>query len=372
MAIPAIGICQKKNKSKKDKSKEDMTLINQGENTEVADTSSFIKTPEEKQVTLYKEGIVLMDSTDFEGAIKKFKKATKIKNDYYEAYLKSAQCKMKLEDYKGAQKDLVDASNFGPNDFETLKLKAINYYMMKNYADSKIFMDSAMIALEEEKIDDVEFIYYHAKLMHAGKAYKEALEMCEVALEVNRNYYDAMILKCQIRFDSKQFKYAERELDSTIYKLPEDKKDYNLYRLRAITRFELKNYKGAVSDWNVYIDAEPDNEEAYIGRAASKININDFTGAIVDLDQAIKMNPKNHISFCYRGLAKGSNKQIVEGIKDLDYSIKLKFDYAEGYVNRAALKMAAKDKRGACNDLAKGDSLGNELAMRLYDQYCKN
>jgi tetratricopeptide (TPR) repeat protein len=115
----------------------------------------------------------------------------------------------------------------------------------------------------------------------------------------------------------------------------------------------------------------PGEEETYIERSMAKINSNEYTGAIVDLDEAIKLNPKNPVSWCYRGLAKGSNKQIVEGIKDLDQSIKLKFDFSTAYVNRAALKMAAKDKHGACDDLQKADSLGNEMAPQLHEQYCK-
>jgi tetratricopeptide (TPR) repeat protein len=103
----------------------------------------------------------------------------------------------------------------------------------------------------------------------------------------------------------------------------------------------------------------------------ARININDFTNAIVDCDAAIQLNPKNCVSWCFRGFAKGANKQFIEGIKDLDQSIKLKFDYSVAYVNRASLKRANGDKRGACEDLQKADSLGNELAPGLYEQYCK-
>jgi hypothetical protein len=61
----------------------------------------------------------------------------------------------------------------------------------------------------------------------------------------------------------------------------------------------------------------------------------------------------------------------VEALKDLDTAIKLKFDYSTAYVNRAAIKMASKDKRGACDDLAKADGLGNELAVQMIERYCK-
>jgi hypothetical protein len=60
----------------------------------------------------------------------------------------------------------------------------------------------------------------------------------------------------------------------------------------------------------------------------------------------------------------------VEAIKDFNMAIKLKFDYGAAYVNRAAVKFASKDKRGACEDLNKADSLGDELAVSLIETYC--
>ncbi len=335
------------------------------------DSAAANAAKEEKYVSYYKEGLKLIDSSDFRSAIDAFKRSIKHKKDYFEAYLKMGYCKMQLKDWKGAEKELTKAQEYGPNDFETLKLKGITYFMLEKYQDSKACLDSAVGALEVERIDDAEFFYYRAKLMYVGKSYKKALEPCEIALEINPKYYEVMKLKCEIRFAAKEYPYALRELNETIKALPEAKKDYSLYKLRAQTKFELKDYKGAVSDWNVYIEGQPGDEESYISRAAARININDYTNAIVDLDEAIKLNPKNHVSYCYRGLAKGGNKQIVEGIKDLDFSIKLKFDYSIAYVNRAALKMAAKDKKGACDDLQKADSLGNNMAPQLYEQYCK-
>jgi tetratricopeptide (TPR) repeat protein len=344
--------------------KEDVELLN---GVQIDTTAK----EEEKHITLYKKGLKLFDSTDYKGAISEFKKATRQKREFFEAYLKSAEAKIKLADYKGADKDLELARTYGPNDFDTYKLRGINYFLLKNYKESKSCLDSALQLFQDEKKDDAEFFYYRAKLMFTGKSYKTALEACDVALDMDAKYYDAMILKCEIRFAAKEYAYALKTLNETIAALPELKMDYNLYKMRAQTKFHMKDFRGSANDWNVYIDAIPKEEDAYINRAAALINCNDHTKAIIDLDEAIKINPKNHVSYCYRGLAKGSNKQIVEGIKDLDFSIKLKFDYAEAFVNRAALKMAAKDKQGACSDLQKADSLGNEMAPGLYDKYCK-
>jgi tetratricopeptide (TPR) repeat protein len=367
--LPFAGMAQRKKKQKK---KEDMTLIDKTANsslTTIEDTTAVAK--KDPYIVAYEAGLKLIDSANYKGAISEFKKSTKLKQDHYESWLKLGYCKMMLKDYASADKDYVKAQETGPNDFETMKLIGINFFLWGNYPEAKVYLDSALYLYNEEKIEDAEYHLYRAKLMFKGKSLKTAKDECAIAMDLKKNYYEAMILKCEVLFAQKEWAYALRELNETIKALPEKQKNYDLYKMRAKTKFELKDYKGSVQDWSVYIDANTKDEEAYISRAMGRINMNDHTNAIVDLDEAIKINPKNCVSYCYRGLAKGCNKQIVEGIKDLDYSIKLKFDYSTAYVNRASLKMAAKDKRGACDDLQKADSLGNEMAPGLYEQYCK-
>lgn len=321
---------------------------------------------------LYNNALVLIDSARYKEAISLLKKAIKKKPDYWEAFNKSAFAKIKLKDHKGADKDLKQSDKINPMNYETLKLAGINYYLNNQFKESKQKLDSAALINEEEKLEDPEIFYYRAQLMFKGKAYKAALEALESCTDLKPNYVEAISLKGEIRFAMKDYNYAIKELTQAIGFMTPTKTDYNSYKTRAKSKFEVGDYKGAVKDWNVYIDAIPKEEEALVSRAAAKININDNTGAIADLDEAIKLNPSNPVSFCYRGVAKGGNKNYIEALKDLDFAIKLKFNYAAAYVNRAAIKMASNNKRGACEDLEKADGLGDAMAIRLIEQYCKN
>lgn len=320
---------------------------------------------------LFKKASILIDSAKYKESLVILKKLIKETPDYWQAYNKSAFAKIKLEDYKNAEKDLDKAEYFQAMNFETQKLKGINFYLAAKFNESKIALDTAVSVAKVEKIDDAELQYYRALLMFKGKNYKLALETCELAIEYDPKYWQVMLLKGEIRFAMKDYNYANKELDAAIKLMPAEKPEYKAYKLRAKSRFEVKDYKGAVKDWNVYIDGVPGEEEALVARAAAKINANDNSGAIVDLDAAIKINNKNAVSYCYRGVAKGGNKNFTEALKDINYAIKLKFDYGAAYLNRASIKMASKDKRGACEDLEKADSLGDELAIKLIQQYCK-
>lgn len=323
------------------------------------------------EVELFKKAVKLIDSARYKEAIVDLKKAIKIKPDYPAAYTKMAVAKIALKDLKGAEKDLKTSLASNPNDFESLKIMGFMFFNMENYKECKVYFDSAASIAVADKIDDAEFLYYRAKLMFLGKNYKQALDVLANAVEIKPKYIEAIVLKGDVRFAQKDYNYAIKELNEAIGLMKSDALDYNAYKTRAKARFEVEDYKGSVTDWSVYLDGVPGEEEALILRGAARINMNDNTNAIVDLDEAIKKNPKNPISYNYRGMAKAGNKQLVEGLKDVDYSIKLKFDYAAAYVNRAAIKFASKDKRGACDDLNKADTLGDKMAYKLIDQYCK-
>lgn len=321
---------------------------------------------------LFLKASKLIDSANYDKAIPLLKKAIKEKSDYWEAFNKMALAKIKLKEYKDALKDLEKAEKIVPMNYESVKLKGVSLFHLNSFREAKVVFDTAVYISNQEKLDDPELYYYRAMLMFKGKNYKLALETCETALDMKANYVEVIQLKGEIRFVRKEYNYAIKELNEAINLMSETNKNYDAYKLRAKSKFEVEDFKGAAADWNVYIDGIPDEEEALVSRAAAKINYNDNSGAIKDLDDAIKLNPKNAVSYCYRGVAKGGNKQYVEALKDLDYSIKLKFDYAAAYVNRAAIKMASKDKRGACEDLGKADGLGDAMAVKLYDTYCKD
>jgi tetratricopeptide (TPR) repeat protein len=64
-------------------------------------------------------------------------------------------------------------------------------------------------------------------------------------------------------------------------------------------------------------------------------------------------------------------KNFAGALEDLDLAIKLKFDYSPAYINRASIKFASGDKKGACKDLEKAEGLNNEKAFNLIEKYCK-
>ena len=68
-----------------------------------------------QEITLYNSACKLIDSSKYKDAIVVLKKAIKIKPDFYQAYNKMAAAKVKLDDYKGAEKDILQAIKIAPD-----------------------------------------------------------------------------------------------------------------------------------------------------------------------------------------------------------------------------------------------------------------
>lgn len=346
-----------------------LAFISLGVHAQYDETPKMDTVP--RKVRLYDSASALIDSAKYDKAMPILKKLVKDSSDYYNAYNKMAYIFIKKEKYKDAEKNLNIAESKSPLNYETMKLKGILYYFTERYNEAKNKIDSAVNEALADKIDDAEILYYQALLMYKGKSYKSSLGVCQAALDINPKYVDVLKLKGEVRYAMKDYTNAVKDLTEAINAMNDKNMDYNFYKLRAKSKFELKDFQGAVNDWTLVLDNDPKSEEALLSRANSKINMGDNSGAIADLDEAIKINPKNPISYCNRGIAKGQNKNYVEALKDMDYAIKLKFDYAEAYFRRASIKFKSKDKHGACEDLAKADSLGDPDAIKYIDQFCK-
>lgn len=315
---------------------------------------------------LYKASIKLIDSLKYKDAIKLLEKSVKIKKDYAEAYNKIAFCKMELNDFASAQKNLELSLKYMPDNFNCIKYLGRACFLNKKYDQAKRYYDSADSLVPH----DVELMCFIAELRAFGQDLKGALDMYNNIIYEKENYALAYIGRGMIKFKQKEYPYAIKDIEQGLVLSKYQKIDNEIYTSLAQSKFEIGAFKSAIKVFDTLIKRNPKNEYALTYRGASKISINDFSGAINDLDEAIKLNPKSYIAYNFRGTAKGGLKQNVAALADFDLCIKLKVDYASVYVNRAAIKMASKDRRGACDDLNKADQLGSDIAIQYIQQYC--
>ncbi len=314
----------------------------------------------------YKAALKLQDSTRYKEAIKLYEKAVKKRENFPEAYNKMAFCFIELKDYDNAQKNLTLTLKFDPDNFNCTKYLGRVCYLNKKYSEAKKYYDEAA-ALDPV---EPELLCFIAELRAFGKDDKGAIELYNQVIQEKENYALAYLDRGLLKYKLKQYSYAIKDIEIGIKLYKYANITEEVYTNLAQAKFETGDYKGAIKVFDTLIKRNPKNEFAYTYRGASKIEVNDFSAAISDCEEAIKINSKSYIAYNFRGTAKGGLKQYIEALKDFDYAIKLKFNYPSTYVNRAAIKMASKDKKGACEDLTKADQLGSDVAYKLIQQYC--
>ncbi|HXU28913.1 MAG TPA: tetratricopeptide repeat protein [Bacteroidia bacterium] len=81
--------------------------------------------------------------------------------------------------------------------------------------------------------------------------------------------------------------------------------DAKIYAKAALTEEKIGDYKSAITDYSLAIDLDP-TAGFYFGRGDAKYNLKDFAGAIEDFNEAIKRDYKYAKAYLNRGSAQYS------------------------------------------------------------------
>ena len=153
-------------------------------------------------------------------------------------------------------------------------------------------------------------------------------------------------------------------------KVKEPNLNADTYLNNGNSKYNLKDYYGAISDYTKAIEIDPNNANAYFNRGNSKYDLKDYYGAISDYTKAIEIDPNNDSAYYNRGLSKYDLKDYYGAISDYTKAIEIDPNYAKAYNNRGISKAFINDLNGACEDARKAKSLGFD-ASKLIELVCK-
>jgi tetratricopeptide (TPR) repeat protein len=142
------------------------------------------------------------------------------------------------------------------------------------------------------------------------------------------------------------------------------------YHMRGSAKARLKDYYGAIADFNLVLNIDPNHELSIQERGSSKLYLKDFYGAIEDFNKAIKIDPRDDTSYFERGISKYEIKDYYGAIADFNKVIELVPNLTEAYFNRGISKFNLGDLSGACIDARKAKELGNKSADGLISKSC--
>jgi tetratricopeptide (TPR) repeat protein len=124
------------------------------------------------------------------------------------------------------------------------------------------------------------------------------------------------------------------------------------YYYRGISKFNLSDFRGALSDFSMAVKNDTINSNYYLYRGRAKERLLDLNGALNDYNQAIALRPISSDAYLSRGINSLLQKKNNEAITDLNKSIGLNMKNAHAYFCRALAKQYSKEYEEAMPDFA--------------------
>ena len=107
--------------------------------------------------------------------------------------------------------------------------------------------------------------------------------------------------------------------------------NHHAYYNIGVYKAKLKDYNGAISDYNKAIELNPNYTKAYYNRGISKSKLKDHYGAISDFNKAIELNPNYTKAYYNRGWSKDELKDEYGAISDYTKAIELNPNFDDAY-----------------------------------------
>lgn len=137
------------------------------------------------------------------------------------------------------------------------------------------------------------------------------------------------------------------------------------YFQRGLTKSQLNDYKNAIPDYSRAIEIDSNDARVYHERGCAKIGIKDYQGAILDLTKSMILDPKVPTTYYNLGLAKSRLLDYQGAQMNYSKAIELYPNYDNAYCNRALVKEKLKDYQGALTDISKAI----ELVPQFHNYY---
>lgn len=190
--------------------------------------------------------------------------------------------------------------------------------------------------------------------------YKEAIDLYDKAVIENDNDDYTLYLRGVSKFKTSDYAGAIADFTKAIDLSPIDKsqawscdkrmvkygasytvmsnnislvhKYYHAYFYRGQAKFELRDYRGAIVDFDKVLSVDKEMASAYNMRGLCKYNLNNFEGAKQDFSNGIRLNLKDGQAYYYRAVCYLNLSQKEQACKDLSRAGELGISYAYGLI----------------------------------------
>ena len=145
---------------------------------------------------------------------------------------------------------------------------------------------------------------------------------------LNSQLYAAYVNRGNVRHHLKDFKGALEDFECAIII---NQEDCTVYVDRGNIWDELGFYELAMNDYNMSLKIDSHCIEALVNRGNLNRKLQNIKKALRDLNKAIKLDPKNTSAYLNRGLLKEDTMNYEGALKDYSTAIDIEPDFTDGY-----------------------------------------
>lgn len=270
--------------------------------------------------------------------------------------IKNGNAKLAVADFAGAELDFANAIKLNVSVVDVYLDKMKKYSIMNEYQRSTSDMPDGFVFNHELAVP---YFGHGSALEGLGKT-EEALADYEKAISIDPKFAEAI---CQrgVLYIAKGVK-DKGCMDLRKAKSLGNAKAKELYNSNACwevsttflnagnTKFEAKDYKGALEDYTAAIQLNSDSTEAYVRRAQCHIAMKKYDKAIADYNKALKIKADT-VQFIYlRGLAYIAAENFKSAFEDMTTVIRLSPNNYDAYMVRAAACEGIQNYKSAMYD----------------------
>lgn len=223
--------------------------------------------------------------------------------------------------------------------------------------DNKALFDLKKVLKLNPK--DADAYYNKAMIAYNQNKTHQAMRDFDKAIQNNSNHYNAYYYKGQILYKKKKYQEALNNFTYSIQIKPAIKS----ITQRALTFIKLKNYEGAIIDFNLILDREPENTDALYNRALVYDILERNTEALADFNKLLEIDFENIEAYLHRGNIYKEQEQWDLALDDLDFYIaNAKNPSDDAYGIRGIINLSKRHYANAIQDLNKAIGLNPKYA----------
>jgi tetratricopeptide (TPR) repeat protein len=194
---------------------------------------------------------------------------------------------------------------------------------------------------------NVNHFIFNGKQAIMSNEYPRAIELFNQVISVRPDLFEPYFLRAISKYNLGDYKGAEQDLSAAIQIKP-NYPEALLYR--GICRERMMNFNDAISDFDRALKLEPYNAEIYVSKAFTKSMMEEHSAAIEVCNQAIEIDKRNERAYLCRAWNRFKIYDVEGAIQDYDKALQFNKFSDDTYTKRGLVKAFKLNYPGAIED----------------------